>query len=83
MQNTRETAIRKWRKEAGLSLEEACDRFEQQGFKRPSTAKLSRIENGQDVPPDMVAEFQAVTGLMPSEISPKLAKIFAAETGAA
>ena len=76
MTEAAENPIRKWRLGAKLSLEEACDRFKDSGFDRPSTAKLSRIETGQAVPIDMISQFVAITGLSAKEISPEVAKIF-------
>lgn len=83
MNETVENPIRKWRLSAKLSLEEACDRFKDSGFDRPSTAKLSRIETGQSVPLDMIPQFEVITGLSAREISPEVAKIFAAKEDAA
>lgn len=76
MTETPDSAIRKWRTDAKLSLEEACNKFSEHGFERPSTAKLSRIETGQTVPIDMIPQFEKVTGLSAKEISPEIAKIF-------
>jgi hypothetical protein len=83
MSETAENPIRKWRVGAELSLEQACDKFVEHGYDRPSTAKLSRIETGQAVPVDMIEQFAAITGLSAKEISPKIAKIFEAKEDAA
>lgn len=83
MSETDQNPIRKWRVDAKLSLEAACDLFAAHNFEKPSTAKLSRIETGQAVPIDMIEQFVAVTGLSAKEISPKVAKIFEAKESAA
>lgn len=74
------SALRAWRTSRGYSLEHVCGLLEQQGLERPSAAKLSRIERTQDVPPEMIPAFKAITGIPAKEQRPDLAKIFAAET---
>lgn len=67
--------IRKWRNDQGLSLEAACALFEERGFQKPSTAKLSRIERDQDVPLKMIPAVAAITGIPAKEIRPDLAEV--------
>lgn len=74
--STETTSIRAWREKQGLSLEDVCTLLKQQGLDRPSAAKLSRIERDQDVPPDMIPAFEAITGIPAKEIRPDLAKLF-------
>jgi len=70
------SAIRTWRELRKLSLEDVCDLLKQQGLERPSAAKLSRIERNQDIPPEMIPAFEAITGIPAKEQRPDLAKIF-------
>lgn len=84
MNENAQNPIRKWRAAAKLSLEEACNKFTAHDFRRPSTAKLSRIETGeQPVPIEMIPQFEIVTGMTAKEICPDIAKIFAAKEDAA
>jgi transcriptional regulator with XRE-family HTH domain len=71
-----ESALRIWRKEAGYSLDYVCDLLEQHGLERPSAAKLSRIERDQDIPPEMIPAFTAISGIPAKDQRPDLAKIF-------
>lgn len=80
MSNEPKSALRKWRIEAGYSLDEVCVLLEQQGLERPSAAKLSRIEREQDIPPEMIPAFVAITGIPAKEQRPDLAKIFIEES---
>jgi hypothetical protein len=50
--------------------------LEKQGIKRPSAAKLSRIERDQDIPVEMIPAIEAITGIPAKEQRPDLAKIF-------
>jgi transcriptional regulator with XRE-family HTH domain len=69
--------LRKWRNDARLNLEQVCDRFAELGFERPSTAKLSRIETGeQNAPLAMIPQFEVITGLAAKDLFPEIAKIF-------
>lgn len=70
------SAIRTWRVNKRLSLEDVCDLLVQQGLERPSAAKLSRIERDQDIPPEMLSAFEAITDIPAKEMRPDLAKIF-------
>lgn len=67
--------VRKWRKQQGLTLDQACDLFPQRGFDRPSIAKMSRIERDQNVPLDDVPAVAAVTGIPAKELRPDLAEL--------
>ena len=71
-----ETSRRKWRAGQRYSLDHVCDLIQQQGLKRPSAAKLSRIERDQDIPPDLLPAIEAITGIPAKELRPDLAKIF-------
>jgi hypothetical protein len=68
--------LRKWRNELGYSLDYVCSLIEQHGLERPSEAKLSRIERDQDIPVDMLAAFEVITGIPAKELRPDIAKIF-------
>jgi hypothetical protein len=76
MSNEPKSALRTWREKAKYSLDYVCDLLEQQGLQRPSAAKLSRIEREQDIPPEMIPAFKAITGVPAKELRPDLAKIF-------
>jgi hypothetical protein len=71
-----ESDLRKWRERLGHSLDHVCDLLEKQGIKRPSAAKLSRIERDQDIPVEMIPAIEAITGIPAKEQRPDLAKIF-------
>jgi hypothetical protein len=43
MSEETESNLRKWRNGLGYSLDRVRDLLEQQGFERPSAAKLSRL----------------------------------------
>lgn len=75
MANTETNLVRKWRKDQGLTLDQACDLFPKRGFDRPSIAKLSRIERDQNVPIDDVSAVAAVTGIPAKELRPDLADL--------
>jgi hypothetical protein len=81
-----ENPLRKWRNERKLkgldySLEHICELFEQAGFEKPSTAKLSRIERDQDIPIEMIPAIEAIMGIPAKEQRPDLAKIFDCAAG--
>jgi transcriptional regulator with XRE-family HTH domain len=70
-------AIRTFRTSQEWSLDELADRVKKLTRKRPSTAKLSRIEtNKQPVPVDLVGPLSEITEIPKSELRPDLAKIF-------
>lgn len=71
--------IKAYRERAGISLEKMADLIESEGLKRPSTAKLSRIENGQRCPPDLLPALQKIIGVPAKELRPDLAKVFLEE----
>lgn len=72
--------LRKWRERQKLSLEDVCDRLAEQGIKRPSAAKLSRIEcERQSIPLDMVPALEAITAIPAKDLLPMIAKIFEGE----
>jgi transcriptional regulator with XRE-family HTH domain len=68
--------IRSWRTQRKLSLERVCELIESNGFKRPSTAKLSRIERDQEIPLDMLPAFEAIMSIPAKELRPDLAEKF-------
>lgn len=76
MSETAINPLRKWRAEQGLSLEAVCDLFAERGFRKPSTAKLSRIERDQSVPAEMIPAIEAITGIPAKEQRPDLAELF-------
>lgn len=78
MTETAENPLRKWRNSKGLSLEAMCDVFAAWGLEKPSTAKLSRIERDQHIPPDMIPAIEKITGLTARELRPDLAQLFGA-----
>ena len=79
--NTMST-IRVWRRGKRLKLEAMCDLLEMRGIKRPSAAKLSRIERGQKIPSDMIGAFVSLTGIPAETLRPDLAESFAKLFGA-
>jgi transcriptional regulator with XRE-family HTH domain len=79
MSETIANRLRKWRNDQGLSLEATCRLFAERGFRKPSTAKLSRIERDQDVPAEMIPAVEAITGIPAKEIRPDLAELFGAQ----
>jgi transcriptional regulator with XRE-family HTH domain len=70
--------LRERRKELGItSLDQLAARIENCGLRRPSIAKLSRIETGeQPVPPDLLDVLERLTGIAPHELRPDLAARF-------
>ena len=69
--------IRLWRRAKRLKLEAMCDLLEMRGVKRPSAAKLSRIERGQKIPSNMIGAFVSLTGIPAETLRPDLAENFA------
>lgn len=67
--------VRAWRSRAGISsLDDFADRIGERVAKRPSIAKLSRIENGlQPVPLDILPALKEMTGIAASELRPDIA----------
>jgi len=65
------------RKEIGLSsLEALADQIGSLCCRRPSIAKLSRIETGvQPVPTDILAGLASITGIPKNELRPDLARL--------
>lgn len=76
MRAENESNLRRWREGLGYSLDHVCDLLERHGIKRPSAAKLSRIERDQDIPVEMISAIEAITGIPAKEQRPDLAKIF-------
>lgn len=70
------TKLREWREGLHYSLDHVCDLIAEQGLKRPSAAKLSRIERKQDIPPELIPAIEAITDIPAKELRPDLAKIF-------
>lgn len=66
--------IRAWRngQDPNWSLDRLCDAIGEQTGKRPSTAKLSRIETGQPTPRDILPALSRITGLSFDELRPDL-----------
>lgn len=59
------------------SLERFADRVGELAENRPSVAKLSRIETGeQPVPADILPAVAAITEIAPEALRPDLAKLF-------
>lgn len=74
-------AIRAWRESAQpkISLDDLADKLKRLTRKRPSTAKLSRIETGkQPVPQDIIQPLAKITGIPAKELRPDLAAMFEA-----
>lgn len=67
--------IRSFRKERKMTLETLAERIEQEGIKRPSAAKLSRIETGQPIPTEMLETLSRITSIPAAELRPDLAAI--------
>jgi hypothetical protein len=60
-----------------MTLETLADRVKKLTRKRPSTAKLSRIEaRGQPVPTDLIKPLSQITGISEKTLRPDLAEIF-------
>jgi hypothetical protein len=68
--------IRAYRVREGISLKGLADLIANEGLDRPSEAKLSRIENGQKCPVQLLTIMEKVTGVPAKEIRPDLAKMF-------
>lgn len=73
-------AIRAYRTGKKHSLDWLADRVRDLTGERPSVAKLSRIENGQPCPVDLVPTLEKITGVPAKEIRPDLAKVFDRES---
>lgn len=71
--------IKAYRNREKISLEEMADLIAAEGLKRPSTAKLSRIENGQPCPLDLLPALEKIIGVPAKELRPDLAKMFASD----
>jgi transcriptional regulator with XRE-family HTH domain len=71
--------IRAYREREKISLERLADLIAAEGLTRPSTAKLSRIENGQPCPVELLPALQKIVGVPAKEIRPDLAKVFLSE----
>jgi transcriptional regulator with XRE-family HTH domain len=71
--------IRRARKDAGYrSLDQFADRIRDTGCDRPSVAKLSRIETGdQPVTLDILLALSELTGIDPWDLRPDVAAKFA------
>lgn len=72
-------AIRAFRKGQSpeWSLDDLADKVKKLTRKRPSTAKLSRIEtNKQPVPVELVGPLSQITEIPKGELRPDLAKLF-------
>lgn len=75
--------LRAYRAKAGISLDGLADAIKKAGAKRPSKAKLSRIETGrQQLPIELIPFAVKATGLSERELRPDLAAVFG-ETEAA
>lgn len=72
MSEKSESLLRQWRHERGYSLDAVCDVIEEQGIKRPSAAKLSRIERDQKIPLELVPALETITGIPAKELRPDL-----------
>jgi hypothetical protein len=71
-------AIRAFRlaQQPEMTLEMLADRVKKLVRKRPSTAKLSRIENGlQPVSTDILKPLAKITGIPAKELRPDLAEL--------
>lgn len=75
MSETAVNALRKWRADREMNLDEACALFAEHGYPI-SSAKLSRMERDQGIPVDEIPKVQAVTGIPAKELAPAIAKIF-------
>lgn len=69
--------VRKFRKGRTWSLDYLADLIAEKGVKRPSAAKLSRIETGQPVPLDVLPAISQITGIPERELRPDLAEMAA------
>lgn len=66
-----------FRKQHGLTLEDLADLIERRTDERPSSAKLSRIENGkQPVPTELVEPLSRIIRCPAADLRPDLAAIF-------
>ncbi len=71
-------AIREFRESANprRSLDWLAGQIARFDGDKPSTAKLSRIENGQPVPVEMLSSIEKITGISAERLRPDLARIF-------
>lgn len=67
--------IRAYRRGRDMSLDAWADLIAQEGCKRPSTAKLSRIERLQPVALDILPAISKITGIPREELRPELAEM--------
>lgn len=73
-------AIRAARNNKKLSLDGLADAIAGLGYQRPSTAKLSRIETGeQPVPVGLIPAIEQTTGVPAKDQRPDLAKVFSTD----
>lgn len=71
--------IRAYREREKISLKGLADLIAREGVVRPSEAKLSRIENGQKCPVELLPTLERVLGIPAKELRPDLAKVFEGE----
>ena len=69
-------AVRAYRQRERLSLDRLADLIAAKGMERPSAAKLSRIETGQPIPPELVPALEQITDVPAKDLRPDLAKMF-------
>ena len=69
-------AIREFRQRAGKSLEWLAGQIERYNGYKPSTAKLSRIETGQDIPVELLPTLERITTIPAARLRPDLARLF-------
>lgn len=68
--------VKAFREREGISLKGLADLIAAEGLDRPSEAKLSRIENGQKCPVQLLPTLEKVSGIPAKELRPDLAKMF-------
>jgi len=68
--------VRAFRERERISLKGLADLIAAEGIDRPSEAKLSRIENGQKCPVQLLPVLEKVSGIPAKELRPDLAKMF-------
>lgn len=69
-------AVREFRQRSGKSLEWLAEQIERHCGDRPSTAKLSRIETGQDIPIGLLPTLERITSIPAARLRPDLARLF-------
>jgi len=67
--------VRAFRDERDISLDEMADMIAAEGVKRPSAAKLSRIERIQPIALDILPAISKITGIPREELRPELAEV--------